>query len=297
MPSDRPLVQSRSGENGSEQTLGVDAGSQKFMSLDDISDSEEENMDISDSDREADAVNESHSDGGIDEPPTKRRNWGNAEALDAKDVPRWSNPDPYSVLPPVEEGGRKRKDPVKLIRKAFKPVEKDLPVKNQVSANDDFISFNDGEDLSDSSDRASSEVTNTPNEICLDLGGSAYTVETGPFHTYDPLGSRKRTHDDLIKPGVRPEWVSPSHPDGSLLDEWVPIAASVATPWLREDTSFVKKAGFRLHREICDFYEFVKPQPFEQNVREGLLTRLQTSVSREFQGCKLILWSVICSLN
>lgn len=34
----------------------------------------------------------------------------------------------------------------------------------------------------------------------------------------------------------------------------------------------------RLHREICDFYEFVRPQKYEQKVRETLLQRLQTFV-------------------
>lgn len=34
----------------------------------------------------------------------------------------------------------------------------------------------------------------------------------------------------------------------------------------------------RLHREICDFYEFVRPQKYEQKIRETLLQRLQTFV-------------------
>ncbi len=37
----------------------------------------------------------------------------------------------------------------------------------------------------------------------------------------------------------------------------------------------------RLHKEICDFYDFVKPQHFEQTVRQELLSRLQSLVVNE----------------
>lgn len=39
---------------------------------------------------------------------------------------------------------------------------------------------------------------------------------------------------------------------------------------------------YSLHKEICDFYEFVKPQNFEQIVREELVSRLQDAVSDRF---------------
>lgn len=42
----------------------------------------------------------------------------------------------------------------------------------------------------------------------------------------------------------------------------------------------------RLHKEICDFYEFVRPQKYEQAVRENLLKRLQTMV-RNRLGCNV----------
>lgn len=43
----------------------------------------------------------------------------------------------------------------------------------------------------------------------------------------------------------------------------------------------------RLHREICDFYEFVRPQKFEQKIRETLLQRLQTFV-RDRLNCEVL---------
>ena len=43
----------------------------------------------------------------------------------------------------------------------------------------------------------------------------------------------------------------------------------------------------RLHKEICDFYDFVRPQGFEQTIREDLLARLQSVVSREIPHCEV----------
>ena len=42
-----------------------------------------------------------------------------------------------------------------------------------------------------------------------------------------------------------------------------------------------------LHKEICDFYNFVKPRSFEQVVREDLLVRLQDAVSNWKSGCEV----------
>ena len=43
---------------------------------------------------------------------------------------------------------------------------------------------------------------------------------------------------------------------------------------------------FRLHKEICDFYDFVRPQKYEQRVREDLLERLQHIVRKEM-NCEI----------
>ena len=42
-----------------------------------------------------------------------------------------------------------------------------------------------------------------------------------------------------------------------------------------------------LHKEICDFYEFVKPQRFEQLVREDLLQRVDEVVRSELPNCRV----------
>ena len=43
----------------------------------------------------------------------------------------------------------------------------------------------------------------------------------------------------------------------------------------------------RLHKEICDFYDFVQPKDFEQTVRQELLSRLQTNVTDHIPDTKV----------
>ena len=42
-----------------------------------------------------------------------------------------------------------------------------------------------------------------------------------------------------------------------------------------------------MHKEICDFYEFVKPRKFEQVIREDLLQRVQAAVRQEIPNSDL----------
>lgn len=42
-----------------------------------------------------------------------------------------------------------------------------------------------------------------------------------------------------------------------------------------------------LHKEICDFYDFVKPKSFEQTMREELLDRLRSIIKRRFPASDL----------
>ena len=145
--------------------LGISNG-QKYMAIEDVSDSDEEQMDESEHEPEPEPepefepepdedrkdLNDKQANGtladgsateDVQEPPQKRRAItldSNAAANGASE-PKWSNPDPYTVLPPVDEASRKRKDFVKLIRKARKDVEEASEERNQAAANDDFISF------------------------------------------------------------------------------------------------------------------------------------------------------------
>ncbi|KAL8801289.1 MAG: hypothetical protein Q9182_004554 [Xanthomendoza sp. 2 TL-2023] len=265
------------------------------------------------------------------EPPAKRR--ATAAVKDSKQeasVPQWSNPDPYTVLPPVDEAQRKRKDVVKIIRKARIAAEKETTVKNQVAANDDFISFGNIPD----EERRSSSPSESDQGPELPTGPRSFSHLSnlhGPHHHGAPgtteikqpvkdlgpspgltngsrakpepavrrreyypeqaeaLGNRKRTHDDEIKGEAIKLPVRGRKPpaSGSLLRNWKPLENTNPTPWIIDDHPATANAGFRLHKEVCDFYEFVRPQRFEQVIREDLLQRLQTVVAHQLPGCNV----------
>jgi len=144
--ADRPLLNFQRG-NTPEQLLGMNDHQEvekRFLDIDDMSDSAEEAMDESDLDEY--------------EPPLKiavstigRTVIGTREAgvhvpteatiTQSISIPKWSNPEYYTALPPPDESQRKKRDVVKLIRKARVAIGKSTSSANQVAANDDFISF------------------------------------------------------------------------------------------------------------------------------------------------------------
>lgn len=101
----------------------------KYRNVGDLSDSDEAEMDMSDDDNE--------------DQPKKKIARTSTKAADGDSVPKWSNPDPYTALPPPGESDRKKKDVVKLIRKARVPTGLEGPAKTD-AAQDDFISFDLG---------------------------------------------------------------------------------------------------------------------------------------------------------
>lgn len=103
----------------------------KYMAVDDMSDSDEVEMDMSD-------------DGDEDQQPKKKQVRNDGKAADGDSVPRWSNPDPYTALPPPDETRTKKKDVVKLIRKAR--VTSSSEHTSKPAAADDFISFDFSDD-------------------------------------------------------------------------------------------------------------------------------------------------------
>ncbi|KAL6718534.1 hypothetical protein ACLMJK_004626 [Lecanora helva] len=398
-PADRPLLHHLDESNTTEQMPGM-RGGRKFLAAEDLSDSEEESMDDSASEVDQDATDVADpptqrpdNDSANDplEPPSKRRalNSDHKNSQDTVNEPKWSNPDPYTVLPPNDDGSRKRKDVVKLIRKARMAAEETATEQNQVTANDDFISFG-MENAEESEEEASistikqngvgrgmpnaptgprqfSHLNNlhgqrgvepsaasthiaspddmesshqlaqtirkalkepsedgTPLDIVEkrehgrgrpyaprspleshyldDSNGSFYqtapnaseelVVDTGQFDSQNTLsygsdanlGSRKRTHDDAIKGSRKNQ----AHNHGSILYEWRPLQGMDPVPWLKRTDLITANAGFRLHKEICDFYDFVRPKDFEQVIRQDLLSRLQTVVGSQLPNTTVL---------
>ena len=303
-----------------EQLLGMtagQAGASKFMPAEDVSDSDEEQMDESDSDMaQSEAGKADRADGQESEerlePSAKRRalfpRYRNAQ--DGASEPKWSNPDPYTVLPPIDDTQRKRKDVVKLIRKARKEAEGTAAERNQVVANDDFISFG----MDDETPGMAEEIQSNPDVDGLERDGAGMPgAPTGPrqfshlhnLHSSDvpgvsgpyrsaqslgpppalpqsstarastilpdaglpvagksmkdgvmivdrtddtALGSRKRTHDDVIKETTARSGKSArkgNSLEGSVLGDWIANENIDSTPWLRKDDHFTANAGFR----------------------------------------------------
>ncbi|KAI2602109.1 hypothetical protein GGR54DRAFT_625737 [Hypoxylon sp. NC1633] len=131
-PSNRLLLHQKH-DGQPELMLGSGTGRATYRDVDALSDSDEAEMDMSD-----------NSDSGVAEPATKRvRTFFSASTKAEQEAPRWSNPDPYTALPPPDESARKKKDMVQLIRKARVEAEAKEPAAQIEGL--DFISC----DLSD----------------------------------------------------------------------------------------------------------------------------------------------------
>jgi non-canonical poly(A) RNA polymerase PAPD5/7 len=130
------------GQTTPERLNGMSEGTNRFRNLDELSESSSD-MDITsgseDSNDEANSENA---------PPGKRTK--QSAANDGDSVPKWSNPDPYTVLPPVNEPRGKKTDVVEFIRKVKLAAEKEKKSdeRNDVTDNVDFISFGMDDDES-----------------------------------------------------------------------------------------------------------------------------------------------------
>ncbi|CAG8192581.1 unnamed protein product [Penicillium olsonii] len=267
--ADRPLL-SRKRETTPEQLQGENETNAppKFASLNEVSamsDSEEAEMDTSDSDSD-------------NERPRKRRALGLHESQEKAPVPppappatKWSNPDPYTALPPPSEQTNKGFDVVKLIRKARLDNAAKTTQTDAVKENSDFISLGPMEP----------EPENNAPENAPKGPRGHDSVDSGP-------GNRKRTREDELKgfsrKGGKP--ASRYNFDGSVIDEWKSRSPETGTPWF-ESTPPSLHIGSQLHDEILSFYNWAKPQEFENIVRKDLVERLNTVFKNRYPGVEI----------
>lgn len=157
-----------------------------------------------------------------DSHPRKRR----AIASESKDstppppppAPKWSNPDPYTVLPPPDESQHKRMDVVKMIRKAKLQNSLSEAKKDAVTDNDDFISLGPAPEIP------------TENQAPDNAPKGPKSME----HQPPSLPSLKRTRDDESK-GVSFKTGKPRArfmDDGSILYQWRAFSGQDDTPWM-----------------------------------------------------------------
>lgn len=193
--SERPLL-AQEREKTPEFLGSAEDAAPKFAHLDELelTDTDEADMDVSDSE------NGSGEDGDESRPRKKQKSATPA----ASEPPKWSNPDPYTVLPPPDESRTKRPDFVKLIRKARLATAKTTKT-DEVTTNEDFIS--------------------------LDFNEEDYQPpENAPT---GPKANRKRTHDDELKGFSIRTGRSTGHINGEIVSQWRAGPEDDPAPWLK----------------------------------------------------------------
>ena len=256
--AERPLLTFKRG-NTPDQMPGMEAdeAAQRYRDIQDVSDSEEENMvesDIEGKDGEADP------------------NGAQVEKLEQQPAAKWSNAELYTALPPTQELTRKKKDVVKMIRKA-RVAAKGADSLKQLARNDDYISF----DFDDEERDKLPEAT-----ISTEQSGPPLNAPTGPRAslqqvsqntreqassepTSADLGAsiaerlsenrkRKRSLDDdgqdeaagLEVPTPKRRQHVKQRANGQILPEWQSVQAESPIPWASAGKhSFTEAAGFR----------------------------------------------------
>lgn len=278
-PSERALISGATSNLPEERVGDLDA-SNKYRDVEELSDDDELAMDISSSSEKSDT-----------EGPSKKRARMDAGDVAADSAPKWSNPDPYTALPCPDESQRKKKDVVKLIRKAR--LEEAKPAT--ATEAEDFISFlsDDEEESENSPDEAPppppKELPPPPPPDAPTGPRTSNALPPGPSSLppkpdrSGPLGSRKRTADDVIKP---PDYEIQKKPSmkpakGMLVASWMQKANEEPCPWATVDHSATSDMAFRLHKEVMDFYHYVRPRDFEQRIRDSLVENLKKAMRRD----------------
>lgn len=257
----------------------------KYKAFEDLSDSEEVEMDVSDDENDKTYIEEE------EQPKKKQARTELKASADGDSVPRWSNPDPYTALPPPDESLHKKKDVVKLIRKAR--VTASLNEATTTAAEtDDFISFDFGDDLAAESDE---NVAVSDDDSVIEVSGAP----TGPRNltrsfshreevlgprdaakpqglatpigkprvidtSTDPdLGNRKRTYDDRIKgPSLIPKPTPRSPAGGKIVREWKSKAGIDDTPWLVDHSVTEKMGTWYVFSVVSCFHIILMPIGF-----------------------------------
>ncbi|KUI52914.1 Poly(A) RNA polymerase protein 2 [Cytospora mali] len=305
-PSDRAILHTTDNNKPTEDFAADTGNGVTYRSIDQLSDSDEAEMDMSDSDDEP------------GQPTTKRARTIANKIDDGDDAPKWSNPDPYTALPPVDDTDKKRKDVVQLIRKArMQPAggsRTALPVDDEDFIRCDTPSEEEGEEDEEefidplTYKRGSSgaqgapgaptgpRAAGTPQPVTAATPGqvAASTAQPTPatnniekrvasadMTKSSDLGSRKRTYDDVLKlPSHARLKPPPGRPaGGSLVGEWWPKKNENPCPWVTVPNTEAR-TNVRFNLEIRDFYDHVRPREFEDRLRGNLVEDLNRILER-----------------
>ena len=218
-------------------------------------------------------------DGGVDPARKRAKTAVSAECA----VPKWSNPDPYTVLPPHDTLGAPKKDIVQTIRKAKTDAAATNSAKNAIQENADFISLNFDDDKSNgqvSDDSMPTKLEPAVGPFTNSNGFSHRTdlhakIPSAQMHTpsFTPVNAGSQRHtggkdidDDF--PSPPPGFVMPTDDElleqyvndgrgtkrkrqdghskskGDVVDEW-DANDTDPTPWCTVDHSHTSNVGLR----------------------------------------------------
>ncbi|EXJ80980.1 hypothetical protein A1O3_07268 [Capronia epimyces CBS 606.96] len=260
--ANRPLFRLKHDDAENASLLDPHAES-RFRNLEEMTDSDEEAMALSED--------------GEQERNTKRARIDEPDFAAEATVPKWSNPDPYTSLPPLAAGETtaKRTDVLRLIRKA----RIDSSRSQTAASADDFISF----DMDESDAEDSAPLSFSPPSPPSD---AAMRVETSKEDDVLPedrvLGKRKRgqTVGSQI-PGKRSH--SKVYGDSLVQKRWAVVQGIDSAPWVTMSDG-IDIPGIALHKEIIDFYNWVKPKDYEEQVRRSVFQRLSAELRKCMPG-------------
>jgi non-canonical poly(A) RNA polymerase PAPD5/7 len=187
-----------------------------------------------------------------DDGPRKRTK---VDATDATAAPKWSNPDPYTVLPPPETLGAPKKDIVQTIRKAKNDQASKV---DKVADNSDFISFNFDDD--DDEEDAVMDEPSPPAAKSPARTGEPTFSHRDSFHRKTSTTSAPQTN------GVSSSSFTPTNPrsnapvsissDSDYVDQRSPIVAErVSRPPKR------KSRDTRQMGDVTEEWQAVDGQP------------------------------------
>ncbi|AEO64470.1 uncharacterized protein THITE_2110633 [Thermothielavioides terrestris NRRL 8126] len=292
--AERALLKADHNNTGTEVAFFNTEGGVTYRPLNELSDSDEAEMDISGDEAQA-----------SEEPSAKRARLTVAQSASDNNTPKWSNPDPYTALPPETTTQGKKKDVVQMIRKAriqSSQVRTSLP-----SEAADFISFD--ADESEASDHDDDHNDEPQSAEAATLSAAAPTPRAQPDLRLPPkpvpvkptktpvllpdptpsvFGTRKRTHDDEIKmPHTRIKQATKTPVDGGIRSEWLADPELTPTPWMVVDHSQSANMAVWLHKEVVDFYEYIKPRDFEERLRGELVEHLKTFCRKTFKDAEV----------
>ncbi|CAI6340645.1 unnamed protein product [Periconia digitata] len=284
-PHQRALLQSR--DDTIEHAVGVSKSSNKF-NLDNLSeDDSEAEMDI-----ESDDQSDDDAGGG----PSSKRNTARVQSqtrADGDSVPKWCNPDPYTSLPPPEETTGKRVNFVKLIRKAKNDAATEqADGTNAVAANDDFISFGADADGNNAGDEDNEDVVfvganssnHRPTSGSLnDLSRPPPPPPAGPSQSNNKRNNKRSAESAGLpdRPQNRDVRRRLADSQVGIVPSWRPRSDD-CTPWLTDNryAYLQDKPIMWLHNEILDFYEWIAPQPKEDDIRRQLVQDIDAKFDR-----------------